>query len=200
MPPICGTVTWLSSTKTSALSGRYSNRVGGGSPGLAAGEVARIVLDAGAGAGGLHHLEVEVGALLQPLRLQQPALRASSSSSRWRSSSLMPLDRLLQRRARRDVVGVGVDLDLLRARRSSAPVSGSNSAIDFDLVAEEARCARRGPRSGPGRSRWCRRARGRCRARSRLVVALVLQRHELGDQLALVDALRPPSASKVIAE
>ena len=27
-------VTWLSSTKTRALSGRYSNRVGGGSPGL----------------------------------------------------------------------------------------------------------------------------------------------------------------------
>jgi hypothetical protein len=33
MPPICGTVTWLSSTKTSALSGMYSNSVGGGSPG-----------------------------------------------------------------------------------------------------------------------------------------------------------------------
>ena len=33
MPPICGTVTWLSSTNSSALSGRYSNRVGGGSPG-----------------------------------------------------------------------------------------------------------------------------------------------------------------------
>jgi excinuclease ABC subunit B len=33
MPPICGMVTWLSSTKTSALSGMYSNSVGGGSPG-----------------------------------------------------------------------------------------------------------------------------------------------------------------------
>jgi hypothetical protein len=33
MAPICGTVTWLSSVKTSALSGRYSNSVGGGSPG-----------------------------------------------------------------------------------------------------------------------------------------------------------------------
>ena len=40
---------------------------------LAAGEVARIVLDAGAGAGGLQHLQVEQGALLQPLRLQQAA-------------------------------------------------------------------------------------------------------------------------------
>src|SRR3546814_7546578 len=34
MPPICGTVTWLSSTNSMASSGRYSNRVGGGSPGL----------------------------------------------------------------------------------------------------------------------------------------------------------------------
>ncbi len=39
----------------------------------APGEVARIVLDAGAGAGGLHHLEVEHAALLEPLGLQQPA-------------------------------------------------------------------------------------------------------------------------------
>src|SRR5690606_2270805 len=39
----------------------------------AAGQVARIVLDAGAGAGRLQHLEVEAGALLQPLRLEQPA-------------------------------------------------------------------------------------------------------------------------------
>ena len=41
--------------------------------GLAAGEIARIVLDAGAGAGRLQHLEVEHGALLEPLRLQQAA-------------------------------------------------------------------------------------------------------------------------------
>ena len=34
MPPSCGMVTWLSSTNTSALSGTYSNSVGGGSPGL----------------------------------------------------------------------------------------------------------------------------------------------------------------------
>jgi hypothetical protein len=34
MPPICGMVTWLSSMKISALSGMYSNSVGGGSPGL----------------------------------------------------------------------------------------------------------------------------------------------------------------------
>jgi len=72
MPPSCETVTWLSSTNTSALSGTYSNKVGGGSPACGR-EIARIILDAGAAAGRLHHLEVEHGALLQPLRLQQAA-------------------------------------------------------------------------------------------------------------------------------
>ena len=40
----------------------------------AAGEIARIVLDAGAGAGRLQHFEIEQGALLEPLRLEQPPL------------------------------------------------------------------------------------------------------------------------------
>src|SRR5581483_8766239 len=34
MPPSCGTVTWLSSTMTSASRCMYSKKVGGGSPGL----------------------------------------------------------------------------------------------------------------------------------------------------------------------
>ena len=58
--------------------------------GLAAGEIARIVLDAGAGAGRLHHLEVEQRALLEPLRLEQAAGGVCSSSSRHFSSALMP--------------------------------------------------------------------------------------------------------------
>jgi hypothetical protein len=41
--------------------------------GRAAGEVARVVLDAGARAGGHHHLDVEQGALLQPLGLEHAA-------------------------------------------------------------------------------------------------------------------------------
>ena len=41
--------------------------------GLAAGEIARIILDAGAGAGRLHHLQIEQRALLEPLRLEQAA-------------------------------------------------------------------------------------------------------------------------------
>ena len=54
-----------------ALSGKYSNRVGGGSPGLRPVKIARIVLDAGAGAGGLQHFEVKRDALFQPLRFEQ---------------------------------------------------------------------------------------------------------------------------------
>jgi hypothetical protein len=57
--------------------------------GRAAGEVARVVLDPVADAGGLQHLEIEIRPLLQPLRLQQLAL-VDSCSSRWRSSALMP--------------------------------------------------------------------------------------------------------------
>ncbi len=39
--------------------------------GLAAGQITRIVLDAGAASGRLDHLEVVIGALLEPLRLEQ---------------------------------------------------------------------------------------------------------------------------------
>ena len=40
---------------------------------LAAGQVARIVLDPGAAAGRLDHLDVVIGALLEALRLEQLA-------------------------------------------------------------------------------------------------------------------------------
>jgi hypothetical protein len=68
----------------------YSNSVGGGSPGLAAGEIARIVLDAGAGAGGFEHLDIVAGALLQPLRLEQAAGLFQLGEAE-RSSSLIDL-------------------------------------------------------------------------------------------------------------
>ena len=75
MPPICG-------TRDVALVGEDDGVVGDvleegrrRLAGLAAGQVARVVLDAVAGAGGLEHLEVEVGALLEALGLEQLALR-----------------------------------------------------------------------------------------------------------------------------
>ncbi len=81
--------------------------------GLAAGEVARVVLDAGAGAGRLHHLHVEDGALLEALRLQQAAGVVQLVEALL-ELGLDGLDGLLQRRLGRDVVRVGVDLDQLQ--------------------------------------------------------------------------------------
>ena len=49
--------------------------------GFAAGEVARIILDAGAGAGGEHHLHVEIAALLEALRFEQFAFGAELSEA-----------------------------------------------------------------------------------------------------------------------
>jgi hypothetical protein len=72
---------------TSALSGRYSNSVGGGWPGIAAREIARVVLDALAVAQFANHLDVVARALLQALRLEKLvaslswATRSSSSTS-----------------------------------------------------------------------------------------------------------------------
>ncbi len=86
---------------------------------LAAREVARVVLDSLAGAGGLDHLEVEGAALLQALGLQQLAaggeLRRAAASARC----LMQDRRLVERRARRHVVAVGIDVDLVELAGAS---------------------------------------------------------------------------------
>jgi hypothetical protein len=73
MPPICGTVWWLSSTNSRRF-GQIFEQGRRRLAGQAAGEEAAVILDAGAGAGGGDHLEVEIGALLEPLRLEQLAL------------------------------------------------------------------------------------------------------------------------------
>ena len=116
---------------------------------LAAGEVARIVLDAGA-------------ASRSPP--SSPCRRCVRCSSRCASSSLplgvelgQPqlqvvldlLDRLLQRRLRRHVVAVGVDLDLARASPSSRRSAGRTRGSPRSRR-RTARCARRGPPDGPG--------------------------------------------------
>jgi hypothetical protein len=176
-----------------ALSGRYSNSVGGGSPGIAAGEEARIVLDAGAGAGGGDHFEVEVGALLQPLRLQQLAL-ALSSFRRVASSNLMPSIACFSVGPGRDIVAVGVDAHLNSSFAVFLPVSGSNSVI-LDLVAEEGDAPGHCPHSGREDLQIVA-AHAEGAARKGGVVALVLQRDELADELALVDRARPFSGRR----
>ncbi len=126
--------------------------------GGAAGEVARIVLDPVADAGGLQHLQIEVGALFQPLRLQQLAL-ADELVEPHLQLGLDALDRLLHRRARGDVVAVGVDADLLESVGL-----GAGQRVEFgdrfQLLAEEAKTARRGLRGGRARLPGCRRGPG----------------------------------------
>jgi hypothetical protein len=82
----------------------------------AAGEVARIVLDAVAASRRLDHLDVEGAALLQPLRFDEAAHPGQLVERAVFSSVLIDLDCLLQGRARCDIVRVRVDLDELRAR------------------------------------------------------------------------------------
>ncbi len=153
---------------------------------LAPGEIARIVLDAGAAAGRRHHLDVEGGALLQPLRLEQLALRVELLEAELQVD-LDLLDRLHQRRLRRDVVAVGIDGDLLER---GALLAGQR--IEFvdrlELVAEQ--------REPPGAVLVMRRedldrvaARAEGAADEIGVVAAVLQLHQLGEELGAVDAL-----------
>ncbi len=102
---------------------------------LAAGEIARIVLDAGARARRLHHLHVEDGALLQPLRLQQLAVGIELVEPLLQLA-LDRLDGLLQRRLRRHVVRVGIDL---HQRQVVRLLPGERVELDdaLDVVAEQ---------------------------------------------------------------
>ena len=154
--------------------------------GLAAGEVARIVLDAGAGAGRLDHLEVEAAALLQPLRLEQAAGGGQLVEPELQLLA-DALHRLGERRPRRDIVRVGVDLDRLQLGLACA---GQRIELDdrLDLVAEQ--------RDAPGAVLEMGReeldgvaAHAEGAAAEVDVGALVLQGDEVGEELALVDAL-----------
>ena len=103
--------------------------------GLAPGQEARVVLDAGAAARGLDHLDVEIGALLQALGLQQLA-RLVELLQPDLQLLLDQLHRLGEGGLRRDIVAVGVELDLRQIDHALAG-EGIELADRFDLVAEE---------------------------------------------------------------
>ena len=152
--------------------------------GSATGQVARVVLDACAGAGGLQHLDIEAGALLEPLGLQQAA-GALEFGKATLQLLLDRLDCLVERRTGRHIVRVGVDLDGLQVTGLLA-----GQRIEFgdrlDLVAEQ--------RDAPGRvlevggedlDRVA--AHAKRPAHEVDVLALVLLRHQIGEQGALVE-------------
>ncbi|KFC70003.1 hypothetical protein FG93_03018 [Bosea sp. LC85] len=101
---------------------------------LAAGEIARIVLDAVAGARRLDHFDVEGAALVEPLRLEI-ATHAVELLKAGLELLLDRLDGLGQRRARRGVVRIAVDFHEFEVGRLLA-----GERIEFrdalDLVAE----------------------------------------------------------------
>ncbi len=90
---------------------------------LPAREVARVVLDAGAGADLEHHLDVEVRARLEALRLEQLA-RAAQERQPLGELGADERDRALERRARRDEMLRRIDRRAFERSRSSSPVSG----------------------------------------------------------------------------
>ena len=152
----------------------------------AAGQEAAVILDSRAASGGGDHFEVEIGPLFEPLRFEQPA---------FGFEFLQPLGefvadrfgRLLQRRAGRDIVAVGIDAHIVEAGDLLA-----GQRIEFrdllDLVAEEADAPRH-ILIVRGENLETVAADAKITAREGLVVALVLERDELADNLSAVDDL-----------
>ena len=162
--------------------------------GPAAGEIARIVLDAGAGAGRLQHFEIEQRCAARAAAPRAAGPARLSWSSRSFSSLLDRLDRLQQRRARRHIVRIGVDLDEFEVLRL-LPGQRIEFGDRLDLVAEEA--------DAPGAvlvvggedlDRVA--AHPEDAAREIGLRALVLQRDEVGDELALVDPVAELAARR----
>ena len=154
--------------------------------GLSPGEIARIVLDAGAGAGRLHHFQIVERALFEPLRFQQTPGGVELIEPRAQLE-LDAGDRLQQCRPRCHIVGVGVDfhefqfVGLLAGERIEF--------VDrFHFVAEQ--------RHAPGAILIVRRENldGVAAHPERAAIeiaggALVLQRHQIGEQGALIEPL-----------
>ena len=163
--------------------------------GFAAGEVAAVILDAGAGAGGEHHLHVEVDALLEALGFEQFAVLAEVGEA-VREFVFDGADGLFERHARRDVVRVGVDFHG-RHGRGLAAGEGIELVDALDFVAEEGEAPAavfqvRGPEfDGVA-------ADAEHAAREAGFVALVVRGDELADELLLRRTRRRCFTVKVI--
>ena len=115
--------------------GQIFEQGGGRLAGQTAGEETRIILDPRATAGRRDHLEIEIGALLQPLRLEQFALGDQFLQALGKLE-LDRLHRLFERRSGRHIMAVGIDADIIEAGDFLA---GQRIEFDdlLDIVAEE---------------------------------------------------------------
>ena len=150
------------------------------------GQKARVIFDAGAAAGGRDHLEIEIGSLFQPLMLYQLAFRFQFLEPDGKLE-FDRFHRLFHRRPRRDVVRIGIDPYLVQGR---ALLPGQRIKFDnlFNLVAEKA--------DPPGHVLVMRReyleiiaSNPEIAAGEGHVIAFILQRHQLADDIPLVDRL-----------
>ncbi|MNX88672.1 hypothetical protein D3C86_1206500 [compost metagenome] len=150
----------------------------------AAGQPAAVVLDAGAGAGGLHHLQIETDALFKALGLQQLAV-LGHPVERLLQLGLDAHDGLVQRRARGDVVAGGVDGDFVQVGGLLAG-QGVELLDRLQLVAEQLD-APGAVLHVDGEDLQHVAALAEHAALEIQVVALVLQGDQVGAQLGLVD-------------
>ena len=144
---------------------------------------ARIVFDPGARTRCLQHLEIKVGALFQPLRLQQFALGIQLFQA-VKELILDALDRLLQRRPRGDIVGIRIDADLLKAV-GLGPRQRIKFHNRFKLFAKEGKAPSPVVKVG-GPNLKAVTAHPERAARKCLIVAAVLLRDQFADHGALV--------------
>ena len=128
-------VTWNFVDEDQGVVGEIFEQGRGRLAGAAAGEVAGVVLDAGAGAGGFHHLEIEQGALFEALGLEEAAGAVELLEARG-ELGLDALDGAGHGGARGHVVAVGEDAD-----REEVGVLLAGERIELgdrlDLVAEQ---------------------------------------------------------------
>ena len=96
---------------------------------LAHAEVARIVLDAFAGAHFLDHLQIIVCALLNPLQFQVISFPPRKNGIRLLKLGLDRLNSMQAHFFRRDVVGAWIDRNRVECVSMTFPVKGSISLI-----------------------------------------------------------------------
>jgi hypothetical protein len=104
--------------------------------GAAAGQITRIVFDAGAGAGGHHHLDIEERALFEPLRFEDTAgaIELIEAQAQLFANAAHGL---LECRLGCHVMRIGVDLDALQLG-SFVAGQGIEFGDLLDLIAKEA--------------------------------------------------------------
>ena len=149
-------------------------------------EEARVILDPRAAPRCRNHLQIEIGALFEALMLEQFALRLQLLQP-MRELKLNRLGRLLHRGAGGDIVRVCIDPHRVK-RRALLTRQRIKFGNLFNLVSEEA--------DAPchvlimrGEDLQIIAAHSEASAREGRIIALVLERDQLADQLALVDRL-----------